>query len=192
VSHQDANGPEGTTDQHTFDQLAKGLANSSMSRRDALRRVGGVVLGGLLAAIPGVALAAPQGDRGNPAHGRCPAGTTNCQGKCVNLQTNQNNCGQCRVVCSEGELCQGGTCLTGEGGLCSSPSQCAAGLGCRNGICVTANVCTPAETASCAAAGRPVCCATATTQICCPSNAQCRVFHVGNPPEPRPECVFGL
>jgi hypothetical protein len=158
--------------------------------------MGTALLGGTLASIPGVAWAAHNGTPhggGNPAQGRCPAGTTNCQGKCVDLQTNQNNCGQCRVVCSQGELCQGGQCLTDEGGPCSSSSQCAAGLGCRNGLCVTPFVCTPAETASCAAQNNSICCATATHQICCSTIAgfttQCRnVFHGDG--TTRPECVF--
>jgi hypothetical protein len=39
---------------HSFDELAKGLANRSLSRRYALKWVGAAVMGGLLASIPGV------------------------------------------------------------------------------------------------------------------------------------------
>ena len=43
-----------------FDSLAKGLAEERVSRGKALKLVGAAILGGLLASIPGVALAAPQ------------------------------------------------------------------------------------------------------------------------------------
>jgi hypothetical protein len=38
---------------HSFDELAKGLANGSVSRGHALRLIGGTLLGGVLASIPG-------------------------------------------------------------------------------------------------------------------------------------------
>jgi hypothetical protein len=38
---------------HSFDELAKGLANGSVSRGQALRLIGGTLLGGVLASIPG-------------------------------------------------------------------------------------------------------------------------------------------
>jgi hypothetical protein len=40
--------------EHSFDELAKGLAKRSLSRGDALKWVGAAVMGGLLASIPGV------------------------------------------------------------------------------------------------------------------------------------------
>ena len=43
-----------------FDSLAKGLAEERVSRGKALKLVGAAILGGLLASIPGVALADPQ------------------------------------------------------------------------------------------------------------------------------------
>jgi hypothetical protein len=42
---------------HSLDDLAKGLANGDVSRRKALRLIGGALLGGVWASIPGVALA---------------------------------------------------------------------------------------------------------------------------------------
>src|SRR5215211_544958 len=55
-----------STHEHSFDELAKGLARENLTRRDALKWVGAAVVGGLLSAIPGVALAKP------PPHGIPP------------------------------------------------------------------------------------------------------------------------
>src|SRR5215211_4864282 len=55
-----------STNEHSFDELAKGLARENLTRRDALKWVGAAVVGGLLSAIPGVALAKP------PPHGIPP------------------------------------------------------------------------------------------------------------------------
>ena len=44
-------------EEHSFDQLARGLASGSVSRKQALKLVGGALLGGVLASIPGVAWA---------------------------------------------------------------------------------------------------------------------------------------
>jgi hypothetical protein len=50
--------PEGEpAAEHSFDELAKGLANRSLSRHDALRWVGAAIVGGLLASVPGAAWA---------------------------------------------------------------------------------------------------------------------------------------
>src|ERR671933_415722 len=121
-----------------FDELAKGLASGEVSRRKALRLMGAALLGGTLASIPGAAWAA----RTPPtSKGGCPQGKTLCRGKCYDLQRDQNNCGQCGNVCAEDQVCQGGTCLVIQGGLCSTDSQCASGLVCRNGTCVPTPVC---------------------------------------------------
>jgi hypothetical protein len=61
---------ENITEKHSFDELAKGLATNSLGRRDALKLVGGAVLGALLSSIPRVALA--QG--GPPFLGEPPGG----------------------------------------------------------------------------------------------------------------------
>jgi hypothetical protein len=42
---------------HSLDELAKGLANGSLSRRNALKWAGAAIVGGLLGSIPGVAWA---------------------------------------------------------------------------------------------------------------------------------------
>ncbi len=52
---------ENITEEYSLDELAKGLADRSLSRRDALKWVSGAVLGGLLASILRAASAAPRG-----------------------------------------------------------------------------------------------------------------------------------
>jgi hypothetical protein len=59
--------------EHSFDELARGLASGSVSRRKALRLMGAALVGGALASIPGVAWGEP------PSGGLdCPAGRTRC------------------------------------------------------------------------------------------------------------------
>src|SRR5215217_3343514 len=65
------------TGKHSFDELAKGLATGTVSRRQVLRLFGGALLGGLMASIPGVALAQktggpPPGGGGPPPGGGGP------------------------------------------------------------------------------------------------------------------------
>jgi hypothetical protein len=47
--------------EHSFDELARGLASGTLSRRKALRLMGAALVGSALASIPGVALAADEG-----------------------------------------------------------------------------------------------------------------------------------
>jgi hypothetical protein len=42
---------------HSFDDLAMGLAEGTLSRRKALRLMGAALAGGMLASVPGVAWA---------------------------------------------------------------------------------------------------------------------------------------
>jgi hypothetical protein len=45
---------------HSLDDLAKGLARGTISRREAVRLVGAALLGGALASVPGFAWAQPE------------------------------------------------------------------------------------------------------------------------------------
>ncbi len=63
MAEQEPHAEQGSV-QHTsnvetsFDELAKGLTNGTLSRRKALRMFGAALVGGMLASIPGVAWAA--------------------------------------------------------------------------------------------------------------------------------------
>jgi hypothetical protein len=135
--------------ERSFDELAKSLANGSVSRRKALRLMGSALVGSVLASIPGVAWAAkPSCPSGVRCKGQCcgpgevckkgsgggcvpcPAGTTACSGQCVDTLTDANNCGGCGNVC-HGPDPNGGTALPPEcingycGSRCTAPgTQC--------------------------------------------------------------------
>ncbi|MGH2615344.1 MAG: pentapeptide repeat-containing protein [Thermomicrobiales bacterium] len=40
----------------------------------------------------------------------CPAGQTCCNGRCVDLDTDANNCGACGIICDPDGSCQSGEC----------------------------------------------------------------------------------
>ena len=41
----------------------------------------------------------------------CPEGQTNCGGECVDIGSDEDNCGSCGQVCGEGYECQSGECI---------------------------------------------------------------------------------
>ena len=118
-----------------FDDLARGLADGSLTRGKALRLMGAALLGGTLASIPGVALAANpcpsprikcrgqccaegvttcQGTGRNKTCGpvTCQSGLTNCNGQCVDTLTDNANCGSCGNACSgQFDNCVNGACV---------------------------------------------------------------------------------
>jgi hypothetical protein len=115
--------------EHSFDELARGLASGSITRGKALRLAGGALLGAALASLPGAALADDDcrgfgrrcrrdrqccsGNcvrRGDRKVCGCPEGQRRCNDRCVNLQTNERHCGSCTNSCAEGEECVDGVC----------------------------------------------------------------------------------
>jgi hypothetical protein len=114
----------------TFDEVVKRIGNDGVSRRQALRLMGGAVFGGVLASIPGRGRAArPDCPSGVTCRGECcPAGATCVKGKgggcscprdfldcgtgtCINPWIDVNNCGGCGNICAEGQVCHGGCCV---------------------------------------------------------------------------------
>src|SRR5580700_10312283 len=77
----------------------------------------------------------------------CPTGTI-CSGACVDLTTDQNNCGNCSNTCPTGNVCNQGACS----------SMCFTGTTDCNGGCVDLT----ANQANCGACGRA-----------CPSGVSC-------------------
>jgi hypothetical protein len=139
--------PRGET---SFDELAKELAEGKLSRRNALRWIGGTLVGSLLASIPGVALATPQGQP--PGGQNCPPGKVKCQGNCVDRSSDPNNCGQCRNVCSPTQECVNGECV----GVTSPPPPPPPSSVCTAGNC---SPCSTTTNCFCGttAGGVPIC-----------------------------------
>jgi peroxiredoxin len=88
------------------------------------------------------------------AQGSCPSGQTLCNGTCVNIATDPNNCGACGSKCASGQSCQAGVCFkescpSGQtlcDGTCVNTatdpnncgacgSKCASGQSCQAGVC---------------------------------------------------------
>ena len=125
----------------SFDELAKGLASGTISRRGVLRLIGSATVGTVLASVSGVAWAAPPEGRGRP----CPKGEKKCGngccsspedlccgGVCTNVVFDRFNCGRCGNECAAGEGCCGERCVPlntnqncgGCGAACFGTAQC--------------------------------------------------------------------
>ena len=146
-SHQGL--PQGGGVELSLDELAKGLASGTLSRGKAIRWMGGALLGAALASVPGVAWANDcrrlgrecRRDsqccsrncirRGDDKVCGCPEGKTRCNDRCVNLNRNDNHCGDCFNRCEAGEECMRGECQGGgcDGQICGD-SCCTAEEGC--------------------------------------------------------------
>jgi hypothetical protein len=115
-----------TSVDHSLDEVARGLADGTISRGKALGLMGSAFLGAALASVPGVAWAA------------CPTGQTRCGDRCVDLQTNERHCGSCRNRCGSNQTCCKGRCVNLQRserhcGNCSN--RCAEGEECVRGVC---------------------------------------------------------
>lgn len=85
--------------EHSFDQLAMGLADGTLSRRKALRILGGALVGAVLASGRGAALA---DTRCKPLLKKCNNNTQCCSGNCIENPPRQRQglrmCGWFRAV----------------------------------------------------------------------------------------------
>jgi hypothetical protein len=129
--------------ERSFDELARGLASGSISRRRALRLMGAALLGGALASLGiGEAAADPPGCKRNGK--RCKNNNQCCSGNCVNgtCEACPTPCGtQC---CQTGELCLGLNgpccpaaqfCVGASGSVCCGPTDlCVPRVGCVESI----------------------------------------------------------
>src|ERR687893_705907 len=135
-----------------FDELAKGLAGGTVSRRKVLRLLGAAFVGTTLASVPGMAWAAktprpPKPDGRCSQNKPCPAGQGCCNRTCVDLQSDPNNCGSCGNSCPEGVPCTNGGCV-----VCG-PNQVCCGVGfCREDEGPVPNACCDSPDGSCVAA----------------------------------------
>jgi hypothetical protein len=136
--------------EHSFDRLAMGLADVTLSRRKALRMLGGALVGAVLASGRGAALADTQC---KPLSKKCNNNTQCCSGNCIeNPQGGGKVCG-----CAAGsELC-GGQCLA----MCPPNAQRDPQLCecvCPSGFGLCASGSTPGSTLNCCESGTQQCC----------------------------------
>jgi hypothetical protein len=139
---------EDITEEHSFDELARGLASGSISRRRALKLLGLSIGGGLLASIPGLAWGQPVPPQGKgPPEGKgpppnvptpecsptdpCDEPLECCEGVCrpVEFFQTPEACGECpphpgASICEEGQTC---CCPEGRAGpgvcQCCDPTE---------------------------------------------------------------------
>jgi|SRR5215208_1883612 hypothetical protein len=104
---------EHITEERSFDQLAKGLSNGTLSRGKALKLLGAALVGGTLASLGIGEAAAARCKRDGRA---CKKNSQCCSGKCENHK--------CAPACVSG------------GGACSTNDDCCSGFGCdSSGFC---------------------------------------------------------
>ncbi len=92
---------------------------------------------------------------------KCPGSKPDeCNGKCVNFQNDEKNCGSCGNACNQGEVCQNGKCVSGTSNKkatctdgkkngketdvdCGGPTcpPCADEKTCKNGTDCSSGVC---------------------------------------------------
>lgn len=137
------------------------LINDPMIRRDVLTR-GAVAAAALALTRPRTAGArrapldcGPYREKCRRGQHCCPRGTVcndpsatdalcigicledgrpdSCGRDCVNLDTDERNCGGCGRKCAAGKTCAGGRCITGDGTTCAG--GCAPGQICCSGSC---------------------------------------------------------
>jgi CXCXC repeat len=131
---------EDSTAEHSFDDLTRGLATGTVSRRKALGVVLASLFGGAFAFVPGMAMAnhgPKHGGTGCPKAGQirengkcvCPAGTTECRNGCVNEVCSGGrifNANTCQCECETNQVFCGGTCQPEcPGGKVRDPLTCA-------------------------------------------------------------------
>jgi len=80
----------------------------------------------------------------------CPLGLSGCSGRCVNLVTDNANCGSCGNTCPSGKTCSAGTCT-----LVCSPGQTICG-----GTCVDLKT----DAGNCGSCGKS--CASSAGSLC--------------------------
>ena len=187
-----------TERERSFDALARGLANGSISRRKALRMLGAALVGSALASIPGMALAKPPPGACKPQGAKCIVNRDCCSQNCFTQKGklicgpvsgacfNNNDCtslpGQdrcTRAVCNPAGVCVlepiANCCLTVS--QCPTPNDQCLKATCVNNVCGVepdaGKSCNDGlrctEDDRCNAAGLCV----GTTKTCPPSNNPC-------------------
>lgn len=124
-------------DARTFDRWTAAMTRRP-TRRAALRLLAGGLLGGLLSRHGTAPVRAAQIDVVGlpPSDLLCIAqGLTDCGGVCADVAADPANCGTCGSVCSAGDTCSGGACVTGAVSDIDLDACAAQGLTNCGGVC---------------------------------------------------------
>ncbi len=107
----------------------------------------------------------------------CGLGETNCDGDCVDLDSDPAHCGACYKECDPGEDCTGGDCR------CGGQPACAPGLTCCAESCVDLSA-NPAHCGSCGAAcdEPPAATCEGDTRVQYPARGECSDGECDYPP----------
>lgn len=160
--------------EHSFDELAKGIASGAISRGRMLKMAGAAILGGALTAFfPGIAQAEKRHKRRKRKKIHCPPGFQRApigrRGRCIAIEpvlvpvpvgctTNAN--------CTAPSVCVNGVCTVTT--PCQTNAQCTPPATCVGGVCVVATQCT--TNSQCPF---PTFCVNGVCAAACTSNAQC-------------------
>jgi hypothetical protein len=128
--------------ERSFDELARGLASGSISRRKALRLMGAALLGGTLASFPGAAWAAEGGNRECVKCCKEKFGPGRKRGQCISAGAR----GECPVTCD------------GNGGGGCVPSEVTCFSETSSGCTCVENTCTGTVNCVCCPPGGPCPC----------------------------------
>jgi hypothetical protein len=158
---REAHSSPSSTVEFSFDSLARGLASGTISRRQALRWMGGALVGSALASIPGVALARPSGNMACDEF--CHAVFTGrAAGQCTQSGTRgAGPCFKCTPGVGPGPNFTPPECGAGER---FNPSTCQCELICSNACCCSCDYIDPVTGERTVVCNSPT---TATTPIEC-------------------------
>jgi len=105
----------------------------------------------------------------------CGTGEAFCGGACIDVQSNNNNCGACGTVCPAGQSCRTGTCTPNcapSESLCGTPAACvntqtnAANCGACGNACPTGQMCVMGSCSVVCDAPRTICLSSQGAQSC--------------------------
>jgi hypothetical protein len=87
------------------------MLDAIQTRRGTVRGAAAALAGLALLAGPDAGEAKKRRRRRRRRRNRCPGGATRCGGRCVDTQSDRNNCGGCFKDCDEDEACIDGDCV---------------------------------------------------------------------------------
>jgi hypothetical protein len=181
------------TSNRSFDELARGLANGSISRRKAIKFIAATTLGGILG-LSGIGTAFAKNKTcaqwcaavfgaNTPAAGRCTSDAAHGTGLCSSCTTatlpssvccTRNSSGNCISYSGASCPCDSSQCLTCDSSTGTCVGTCTSGQTCQAGTCCTSNGGTCSTSGDCCSGNcsNGFCCASGRVGL---SNGTCAV-----------------